>query len=301
MYKYINNTKSMKKKICFWAFTIIFGTMLLGCSSESKTSKDGQGIGSEIKVMTFNILYGSADDGENSWDKRKNMLYEVIRESYPDLIGFQEALKFQIDNLLEALPQYSYIGVGRDDGKTSGEYSCIFYSKDRFIVDTTETFWFSETPKVPGSKSWGNDLTRICTWGLLFDKFEKKDIYMYNMHLDYMSQNSRVKSTESLVKKIAENGMKHPIIVTGDFNSGENNQAVKNLIDFGLVDTYRTLYKKAPNEGTFNRFKGDDTSDKIDFIFVSKELKALKSKIIKTNWNGRYPSDHFPVAATISY
>ncbi len=290
----------MKNKIYFLVLIILAGVFLINCSSGSKTNIQ-RNSAKEIKVMTFNIRYGSADDGENRWEKRKFIVFETIRENYPDLIGFQEALKFQIDDLLGALPQYSFTGVGRDDGKTSGEYSCIFYLHNRFIVDTAETFWFSDTPKIPGSKSWGNEITRICTWGKLFDKFSGKNFYMYNLHLDHMSQNSREKSTELLVKKISGRNPNLPLILTGDFNAGENNKAVQNILSYGLIDTYRTLHKKTANEGTFNDFKGDDSSDKIDFIFISKNWKALESKIIKTNWNGRYPSDHFPVTAVIGY
>ncbi|MEG8947639.1 endonuclease/exonuclease/phosphatase family protein [Rosettibacter firmus] len=251
--------------------------------------------------MTFNIRYGSADDGENSWQYRKNILFDVIRDYNADIIGMQEVLKFQLDELLIELQNYNYVGVGRDDGKTSGEYSPILFSKERFIVDTTETFWFSNTPKIPGSKSWGNNITRICTWAKLFDKFSRRNIYVFNLHLDHQSKESRIKSANAVIEKIKELKITQPVILTGDFNCGEDEETIRTILNSGFIDSYRYLHTKTANEGTFNGFKGDDTGEKIDFIFVTNNFEILNSKIIKTNINGRYPSDHFPVTAIIKY
>ncbi|MCX6175639.1 MAG: endonuclease/exonuclease/phosphatase family protein [Ignavibacteriales bacterium] len=253
----------------------------------------------ELKVMTFNIRYGTANDGENNWEYRKNNVVETIKNFNPDLFGLQEALQLQIDELLKQMPNYSYVGVGRDDGKSAGEHSCIFYLKDRFSVDSSSTFWFSETPDVIASKSWGNNITRICTWALFRDKLSGKSFYIFNLHLDHESQPSREKSSELLVRKISQKSLS--VILTGDFNCGNDNHAIKTILSHGLIDSYRKLHKKKPNEGTFNSFKGETNGDKIDFIFVTKEFEVKRSEIVRTSYNGKYPSDHFPVTAEIKY
>jgi endonuclease/exonuclease/phosphatase family metal-dependent hydrolase len=251
----------------------------------------------EIKVMTFNIRYGTANDGENSWQFRKDNVFEELKKQSPDLLGLQEALTFQIKDILKALPEYAFAGVGRDDGKQAGEYSCILYRKRRIKLDSTETFWFSDTPDVPGSKHWGNNITRICTWIRVTDRLTGKHFYHYNLHIDHLSQPSRERSTELLIKKIKSQPEQLPVIITGDFNSGEENQAIKNILQSGMIDSHRLLHGKDPNEGTFNEFKGITTGEKIDFIFITKEFQAKESEIIHTNVRGKYLSDHFPVFA----
>ena len=277
-------------------FNIIFIVLLLyGFTSNINFSQQKQY--NELKVMTFNIRYGTANDGENRWEYRKNSAAEIIKNINPDLLGLQEPLQFQIDEFLKQLPNYSYVGVGRDDGKTAGEYSCIFYLKDRFTVDSSGTFWFSETPDVIASKSWGNNITRICTWALFRDKISSKTFYMFNVHLDHESQSSRIKSSELLERKINQKSL--PIILSGDFNCGDDNAAIKTILETGLIDSYRRLHEKKLNEGTFNSFKGETNGDKIDFIFITKDFKVNKAEIVRTNYNGKYPSDHFPVTSIL--
>ena len=279
-------------------FYIIFIVLLLNCFVAT-ISYSQQKQQNELKVMTFNIRYGTANDGENNWEFRKDNVVETIKNFNPDLFGLQEALQLQIDELLKQMPNYSYVGVGRDDGKSAGEHSCIFYLKDRFSVDSSGTFWFSETPNIIASKSWGNNITRICTWSLFRDKLSGKSFYMFNVHLDHESQPSREKSSELLVRKISQKFLS--VILTGDFNCGDINPAIKTIIKSGMIDSNRKLHKKKPNEGTFNSFRGETNGDKIDFIFVSKDFEVRRSKIIRTNYNGKYPSDHFPVTAEIKY
>lgn len=267
-----------------------------------------------VQVMTFNIRYGTANDGANRWENRKNLVYKVIRDHNPDFTGLQEALNFQIKDILGALPAYQKIGVGRDDGKTEGEYSAILYNADRFTVDKHGTFWFSETPKVPGSKDWGNNITRICSWGRFVEKSSGKAMYLFNLHLDHQSQNSREKSVELLSRKIKARTFPDPVIVTGDFNAGEDNPAIRYMKSVenpggsfpitarnpvSLVDSYRVLHPKRTAVGTFNGFQGETGGEKIDYIFVTPTTRVLEAQIIRDNDNGRYPSDHFPVMAKL--
>lgn len=274
--------------------------LLLNCSSTELSKKTtGEGF-TDVKVMTFNILKASGDFGENNWQFRKNILFDLLRDNNADVIGFQEAEKLQIDEILEELPTYSYVGVGRADGKTAGEYVPIFFSKERFILDTTETFWLSDTPKIPASITWDNKYPRICTWAKLFDKFSGKEFFVINVHLDHISKESRIKSAEAVIEKIKtlEN---LPVIITGDFNSNEDEETIRILKNYGFVDSFRKLNPESNNEGTFNGFNGTDSGDRIDFIFVSKNFNVISSEIIKTNRNGKYPSDHFPVMSKIGY
>ena len=264
----------------------------------------------ELSMLTFNIRYGSANDGDNHWQLRKELVFDVLKEQDADVVGLQEALKFQIDEILEQIPEYAKIGVGRDDGDSLGEYSAILYKKDKFTTEDSGTFWFSDTPEVVASKSWGNNITRICTWALLTENETQKSFYFYNVHLDHRSQPSREKSAQLLLQKIASRKEKLPFYISGDFNAGENNQAIKLLTDLErakklkiepLVDSFRLPHPEAKDVGTFNGFEGKTSGDKIDYIFVPKNTTIIKAEIIHFNDNGRYPSDHFPVRAVISF
>jgi endonuclease/exonuclease/phosphatase family metal-dependent hydrolase len=280
-----------------WAsvkLTIIL--FLFDCLTDSHIEAQQQ---NDLRIMTFNIRYGTAADGENSWQFRKENVVKTILNFNPDLLSMQEALQMQIDELIKQMPAYSSLGVGRDDGKSGGEHSAIFYLKDRFDVDSSGTFWFSETPNIIASKSWGNNITRICTWARLHDKLSGKVFYIFNVHLDHESQPSREKSTILLMKRISEKTL--PVILTGDFNCGDDNPAIKTILTSGLIDTYHKLHVKQSNEGTFNSFKGDTTGDKIDFIFSSIDFSIKQSEIIRANYDGKFPSDHFPVTAIIKF
>jgi len=266
----------------------------------------------ELDVMTFNIRYGSANDGVNNWNNRREMVFDIFRNYNPDIVGLQEALDFQIAEIRKVNTNYGRIGVGREDGKTEGEYSAILYRLDRFGVDESGTFWFSDTPEVPGSIHWGNACVRICTWARFIEKKSGRAFYAFNLHLDHVSQPSREKSVMLLTKQISQRKHKDPFVVTGDFNAGENNPAIlymkgRTALDEGeksknphpMVDTFRVIHPDAKLVGTFNEFKGIHEGDKIDFIFTTPDVKVLDAKIIYDNTNGRYPSDHFPVTATI--
>ncbi len=268
-----------------------------------------------LLVMSFNIRDGNANDGENRWANRRGMVCDVIRRYEADLVGLQEAHRFQIDQIVETLPEYGWIGIGREDGQARGEHSAILYRKDRLGVADAGTFWFSDTPEVPGSITWGNACTRICTWGRFVHESSGQAFTLYNLHLDHVSQPSREKSAALLARQIDERADDDPVIVTGDFNAGEHNYVIRYLtgrmalaLDDGrvsrmstpLVDTYRLVYPGAAPAGTFNGFQGDRSGDRIDYIFVQPGVQVLDAKIIYDNENGRYPSDHFPIVALLS-
>ena len=258
-----------------------------------------------MTVMTFNIRYGTAKDGENEWSARREMLFDVVRSTNPDLLGLQEALDFQIDEIVAAVPGYAVVGVGRDDGAEKGEYSAILFRKDRFHVAEAGTFWFSDTPSVIASKSWGNQITRICTWARLIDR-DGRGFYHFNLHLDHQSQPSRERSTVLLRGRIDTRAVPDPVIVTGDFNVGEANPALATLTVPGgngapaFLDTFRVLHADVKDAGTFSGFKfGTGGPDKIDYVLVQPGTEVMSAEIVRYSRNNRYPSDHFPVISRV--
>lgn len=269
----------------------------------------------QLRVMTFNILQGNAHkDNENRWENRRELVVNILRENQPDLVGLQEALHLQLDQLRQGLGQYGQIGVGRDDGKTQGEYCAILYRLDRFDVDESGTFWLSDTPEAPGSITWGNACTRICTWARFIEKKSRLAFYAFNLHLDHVSQPSREKSAVLLAKRIAGRKQPDPFIVTGDFNAGEDNPVIvylkgKKALDKDnagatpnpvlMVDTFRVLHPDDKEVGTYNDLQGKRSAPKIDYIFASPDLEVLQAEILRTQYGGRWPSDHFPVTATL--
>lgn len=262
----------------------------------------------KLTVLTFNIRYGTADDGPDRWQERRELALGVLDRAKADVVGLQEALDFQIAEMTERHPEYGVVGVGRDDGRTGGEHSAILYRTDRFAVAEAGTFWLSDTPGVVASTSWGNSITRICTWVRLIDRRTGAGVYVFNAHLDHRSQESREKSTRLIAERINARSTPDPFVLTGDFNAGESNPAVTYLLDRsegavgpGWVDTYRAAHPDEREVGTFNAFKGERTGDKIDYVIVAPGARVLDAAIDRWSKDGRYPSDHFPVRATIEW
>ena len=263
--------------------------------------------GESLAVMTFNIRYGTANDGENRWANRREFLFDLIKDADSDVIGLQEALDGQLREIVKALPDYAVVGVGRDDGKTKGEYAAILFRRDRLRVSDSGTFWFSDTPSVVASKSWGNNITRICTWARFIDR-DGRAFWHFNVHLDHESQPSRERSTALLAQRIAERRIpSEPVVVTGDFNAGEDNAALPALLGprpggLGplLVDTFRVRYPNEKVVGTFSGFVQNEISGpKIDYVLALPGTEVLGASILRTSRDGRYASDHFPVTARV--
>lgn len=257
-----------------------------------------------IRVMSFNIRYGTANDGEHAWPNRREHVVTIIRDHAPHLIGFQEGLHFQLDELAQKLHRYQQFGVGRDDGKEAGEYAAIWVDTLRLRVIHDETFWFSDTPTVPGSKHWGNGITRIATWVRLVDRATGDTIRFYNNHWDHQSQPSREKSAALLLRRIATDASpRDAIIVTGDFNAEEENPAAHAMVSSPatpLRDSYRVAHPDATIFGTFNGFKGDSTLGKIDYVLTDPKWSVRDAGIDRRRFGLLWPSDHFPVWAILT-
>ncbi|MBM3808498.1 MAG: endonuclease/exonuclease/phosphatase family protein [Acidimicrobiia bacterium] len=271
---------------------LVAGALVLAVPGASATAPE------PLNVMTFNIRYGTANDGPDRWELRRGQLFDLLEAQAPDVIGLQEALHFQIDEILAAVPGYAMVGVGRSDGGQSGEYAAILYRSARLTVRQTHTFWFSDTPDVVKSNTWGAALERICTWAL-FDDAQGTSFYVFNLHLDHVSQSAREKSVTLLLDRIAKRAPSLPVVVTGDFNTGELNPAAQAMRKV-FRDSYRVVHPTASEAGTANSFKfGQTSGEKIDYIFVEPGTEVMGADILRSAVAGRYPSDHFPVTARI--
>jgi endonuclease/exonuclease/phosphatase family metal-dependent hydrolase len=284
--------------------------ILTGCGSHRRvaprTIRFSPAPSNEVKVMTFNIRVDTILDGFHRWKQRKQLVVDTIKSNAADVIGLQEAEMDQVQLIQYAMPQYKSYAVGRNDGRRKGETCAIFYRKDRFMVLESDTFWFSDTPTVPGTKDWGNLWPRICSWVHLLDKTTRTGFYVYNVHMDNLSQRSREKSADMLADKIAARRTQDPFIVMGDFNMSSDNPAMQHLQKVGYkaafsgtVDAWSSVHFREPRVGTRHGFHGRTSGPMIDHIRLCDNIVPLEATVDQRNFDGKYPSDHFPVTAKV--
>jgi endonuclease/exonuclease/phosphatase family metal-dependent hydrolase len=253
----------------------------------------------DIKIMSFNIRYDNVGDGKNQWGYRRENVFDLVKKYSSDFICFQEVMLHQYIDLEHNLPSYRALGRSRDVSPQTGEACPIFYLHEKWHWLENETFWLSDTPKKPGSKSWGSLLPRIATYTKFESKINQEQIVIYNTHLDYHSEQVRVKNIKVLLEHIEQNFSPIiPLVVTGDFNANPHSESVSMLIEskFGLRDSFKnfpTLYQAR----TFHGWNNDQSTGKIDFIFTNTSVESVST--IEDTYNGNYPSDHFPILAGI--
>lgn len=260
----------------------------------------------ELNVMTFNIRLNTSSDSLNAWPYRKDKVASQILFHEVQLLGVQEALHDQMIDLKDRLTKFKYAGGGRDDGKEKGEYSAIFYDTARLQLLKTKMFWLSETPEVPGSKSWDAAITRMVTWAKFKDRKTKKIFFAFNTHFDHMGKIARKESAKIVLNKVKEIAGSIPVIFTGDFNAEPSDEPIRIIMDknnpLHLIDAKeisQTLHY-GPT-GTFNGFQSKERNDQpIDYIFVKGQWRVLKHATISQTWEGRFASDHFAVLARVS-
>lgn len=264
-------------------------------------------IGQDLNVMTFNIRYNTKADSANAWPYRKDKVASQVLFHEAHILGVQEALHEQMMDLQERLPKYKYAGVGRDDGKEKGEYSAIFYDTTRLQALQTKTFWLSETPEVPGSKSWDAAITRIVTWIKFRDKKTKKIFFAFNTHFDHIGKVARRESAGMLLQKVKDIAGNTPAFITGDFNAEPTDEPIQVIKDVSnpLRFTDSKELSKQPHygpEGTFNGFKNKERNNQpIDYIFLKGKWKVLKHATISQTWEGLFASDHFAVWTCLGF
>jgi endonuclease/exonuclease/phosphatase family metal-dependent hydrolase len=254
-----------------------------------------------LKLMTYNIRLDIDSDGENNWSHRKEFFISQMQFYEPDIFGIQEAKPNQVIDIASALPQYNYIGIGRD-GIGLGESSNIYFKKERFKVLQNNTFWLSETPNVI-SKGWDAAFNRVCTYALFKDLKTKNTFWVFNTHLDHMGELAKTNGIQLILSKIATlNTQNYPVFFMGDFNSKPNEERIISLKKIMLDTKEISEEKPFGPTGTFNGFKHNEpVTEWIDYIFISKNsnFKVKKFAVLSDSKNLRYPSDHLPVYVEI--
>lgn len=288
----------------------------------------GTAVAQTLNVATFNIRLKVDSDARkgDGWNQRASKVCDVIKFHDFDLFGAQEVTFPQLKDMLELLPEYSYVGVGRDDGKTAGEFSPIFYKPEMFKLLDSGNFWLSADCTRP-NMGWDAVCIRICTWAKFRKRGTGKIVWMFNTHFDHVGVKAREESAKLIVSKIDEIcGDNSNVILTGDFNSDQDSEVYKYLkASSGLNDTYDIADFKMEWSGTMNNFDpGIVTNYRIDFIFTGRDFTVKRYGILSDSYksvNGeveksmdnfpkeakfkpakvRYPSDHFPVMSVLNF
>lgn len=277
-----------------------------------------------LNVATYNIRYSNPKDASagNGWEQRYPWICSLIQFENIDIFGSQEVLHSQLEDMLEAMPEYSFIGVGRTDGREKGEYAPIFYRTDRIRLLDKGWFWLSSTPDTP-SVGWDAALERICTWGHFKDRKTGRKFWFFNLHMDHVGVKARAEGAKLVVSRIREWCRKNEtVFLTGDFNVDQNNEIYSIFTESGILsDSYGTAEKRYAPNGTANTFNPEAfTGSRIDHIFVSPDMKVCNYGVLTETYRSetsgssegyksgnfpkevtlhkyqaRVPSDHFPV------
>ncbi|GFZ32354.1 endonuclease [Clostridium zeae] len=269
-----------------------------------------------LRLMTFNILVDRRTDEPYSWDHRREQILSILRYYNPDIFCLQEALDHQKVYLEEKLPEYSCFGVGRNDGKVSGEQVPIFHRKDMFDLEDLGCFWLSETPSIAGSLGYDAKCPRTVIWKQLKHKSSNKSVIITNTHYDHVGKTANSKSVHVIKEQLSLFNKNIPAILCGDFNSSEQSPAYDEILSQGFIDaskTDTTIYYGLPF--TYHRFmmneyksnmeflqqQHDRIFRSIDHIFYHGPINILHYGILPDNQLGLYPSDHFPVLCDFSF
>jgi len=262
-----------------------------------------------LRIMTFNIRYNNPGDGFNAWPHRKELAASMIRYHDADVVGLQEALYGQLEDLKTLLPAYEWVGVSRDDGSSDpdspGEFAAILYRGDRLERLNGGTFWLSPTPEVVGSVGWDAALTRIATWCLFRDKRSGRRFCHINTHFDHRGEKAREESARLILRQLAAiAGNATPILLTGDFNCVPTDAPYRVLTgEQALQDAL--LISRQPHHGPQATWSGfsfpGQPGRRIDYIFVNDRVEVMRHATLSESWSGRFPSDHLPVLAEIQF
>lgn len=252
-------------------------------------------------VMTYNIRYASGSPPPDGWAHRRPIMLELLRKIAPDVMGTQEGVYGQLKDLCAGLPEYDWIGLGRDGG-SRGEFMAVFYRRDRLEPMEFDHFWLSDTPHVIASSTWGNACRRMVTWVRFHDKQTHRSFSFFNTHLDHEVQKAREKGAELILRRVK--GLKGdlPVLLVGDFNATAGaNRAYDILVNpAGFVDTWTVAKQRGETVATFGNYRPPRKGGpRIDWILSRGPVTTLSTEVVTFSKNGQYPSDHFPVVARV--
>ena len=280
---------------------ILFPFIAISCG-EVKKQADSP---AELNIMTFNIRYDNPEDGLNNWQNRKEYVANSILFYDADILGTQEVLHNQMVDLKQLLPNYESVGVGREDGKQKGEYSALFYKKNRFSVLDSGYFWLSATPEIVGSKGWDGACERIASWAKLKDLKSGKEVLTMNTHFDHVGIVARRESVTLILNKLAELANGLPVILMGDFNADPESEVIKAILNTSnenhLIDSRSISPLVYGPSWSFHDF-GKIPYEKrplIDYVFVSKGVEISKYGVLAETKNDTFLSDHAPVLVSV--
>jgi len=256
-----------------------------------------------MTVASYNIRLKTDGDVGNLWEDRKEALTNLIKFHEFEIFGIQEGFLEQLQDMEALLPDFDYIGVGRDDGAQKGEHSAIFYNKNRFSLIKDGTFWLSPTDTESPNKGWDAALPRICTWGVFQDKQNNRQFIFMNTHFDHVGVEARRESANLILAKAKEFAADLPLILTGDFNVDEHNEAYFTLAKSGVVqDAHEVAPLVYEPNSSFNGWgKSLHPAGRIDHIFITTPFSALKYGVLTDTYIGKFPSDHFPVMSVLAW
>ncbi|MDR1557835.1 MAG: endonuclease/exonuclease/phosphatase family protein [Tannerellaceae bacterium] len=252
----------------------------------------------KMRIATYNLRMDTPHDSINSWSYRKDRVKALIRYHDFDIIGTQEGFLHQLADICE-IPDYTYFGAGRDDGKSAGEHAAIIYKKDKFALLDSGNYWLSETPDKPGLGWDATCCNRICSWVKFKHKDTGTEFYFFNVHFDHQGVIARKESGKLMVRKIQEIAGDAHVVCTGDFNSLPETEQIQALSAL-LHDSRKAAITPYGPEGTFNsRFANPITKQRIDYIFVSDRFQVDRYAVLTDNNGQYYPSDHQPVVVDL--
>lgn len=255
-----------------------------------------------LRVGTFNLRYANPND-PHPWSARRDVAAELIEKHQLDVVGTQEGLYTQVKDLEVALPDYRWIGIGRDGG-SRGEFMAVFYRPDRLEPLEFDHYWLSDTPDVVGSTTWGNTNRRMVTAVRFRDLESRQTFYFINTHFDHQAQVARMRSAELVRERISQLNPRWPVVLVGDFNAlAGKNPAYEALVGDGfLTDSWLSADHRGDAVNTFHNWRGPSAGDsRIDWILLRGPVRALDTEIVTYNREGVWPSDHFPVVATLEW
>jgi len=283
--------------------SLLFSVLLLGGLILASTLSAAETAPLELKLMTYNLRYASAQP-PNAWPERRPLMQALIEREAPDVIGTQEGLYLQLRELAAVLPNYEWIGLGRAGGSRD-EFAAVFYRRDRLEPVAFDHFWLSDTPEVVGSITWGHTYRRMVTWVRFREKTTGREFYFWNTHFDHQVETARQKSADLIRDRLAKLDPGTPLILAGDFNCPAGNSRAYDILtqEAGLSDTWKLAASRTnENLNSFNDFKpGLHQGERIDWILVRQPASVSQAAVVSYDESKPFPSDHFPVTATVKF